>query len=1083
MVIGGDDNRDRYRKQTWLMIDIFHFLWTAPDADLLYIGSYNPLLVLVSVLLATIASYAALNASTRIGYQPDRAGRLSWSVISALTLGVGIWAMHFVGMLAFHLPCNIHYDPLITLVSMLPGILAGGVALGIAWRHGTKHLSALAGSALLGLGIGTMHYTGMAAMKMQGMVGYNPGLFGLSIVVAMLLSYLALRVQGGKIFESRQKNMLIALMLGGAVSGMHYTAMSAAYFIRGSDAVMPADDFTSTTLAVFVSIITVFMALSTLTAAAVSRNRETTRLLRLSEERLKIATATGQVGIWDLDLQTNELVWDDTMFELYGVRRGDFSGAYDAWSTRLHPDDMAEAEAVLREAIAGAREYQPEFRVVWPDGEVHYIKGHGHVVKDHDGTPLRMIGINWDNKAHVMMQQQLKFAHAAINKSRSAFFWMNAEGQVTDINDYACESLGYSRKELIGQSVWFFDQKFFPEFWAAHWRELEKKLTFTFESWHRRQDGLLFPVEITNHYIVVDGVGYCFSFSQDLTERKQAELRLRISATAFEAQEAMVITDTDNTIIQVNSAFIESTGFSAEELVGENIGMLNSGRHDQAFYEAMAESIQRTGSWQGEIWDRRKNGEIYQKWLTVTAVKNDDGWVTHHVCIHTDITERKLAEEKIRHLAFYDPLTDLPNRRLLLERLKHCMDVYRRDGKQMALLMMDLDRFKAVNDTLGHLAGDDLLRQAADRIKTRLREVDMVARLGGDEFVVVLDNISHPDDAARVATEIVADLSADFQLGWHGDVQIGASIGISLYPQHGGTPELLMEHADRALYRAKALGRGCFAYFSEEMTDAARARMDLESRLRQALSRQELRLYFQPQVEIASGRVVAAQAVVYWQNPQDGLIPLVGFVPIVRETGLILDVDAWTLREACRQGRSWMEHGLPECKIAVSLSVQLLRHGDIAALLAEVLEETAFPARQLQLEINESVLMDNQEKVRKLLRGLQMQGISIAVDDFGMGYSSLALLRRFDLDVLKIDKSLIDEIPGKIENREMAAAIVAMGHKFGNKVVAEGVETREQLVILREKGCDRYQGVINSPPLAAEDFAALLQVPALAEAV
>jgi len=575
-----------------------------------------------------------------------------------------------------------------------------------------------------------------------------------------------------------------------------------------------------------------------------------------------------------------------------------------------------------------------------------------------------------------------------------------------------------------------------------------------------------------------DGSVLWHGFITDITKHKQTEVELRIAATAFELQDAMLVTDANNVILKVNQAFTRITGYSAEEVIGKTPNLLSSGQHDKTFYSSMWESINRTDAWQGEIWNRRKNGEMFPEWLIITAVKEPDEkneHVNNYVASFSDITSRKAAEEEIKQLAFYDPLTQLPNRRLLQERLKHSIDVERRDGKRLALLMLDLDRFKAVNDSLGHLAGDELLQQVAVRISTRLRDVDMVARLGGDEFVVLLEDIAHAEDAARVAAEIIFVLGKPFQLTQSSDVQIGASIGISLYPEHGASYEMLMDHADAALYQAKDQGRGCYAYFSEDQTLAARERIALETRLRRAIEQGELRVFYQPQVDIESGRIVGAEALVRWQDPIEGLIPPLRFIPIAEETGLILEIGAWVLRETCRQGRLWLDAGLPPLTLAVNVSPQQFRRGDISALVATALDETGFPAEYLELEMTESGLLENQDNVMALLNKLRSQGIRLAIDDFGTGFSSLAYLKHFPLDVLKIDKSFIDDIPNLQDDMEIAATIIAMGHILGFKVLAEGVETPEQLAFLREKKCDSYQGYIKSPPVPAEAFALLLR--------
>jgi diguanylate cyclase (GGDEF)-like protein len=459
-------------------------------------------------------------------------------------------------------------------------------------------------------------------------------------------------------------------------------------------------------------------------------------------------------------------------------------------------------------------------------------------------------------------------------------------------------------------------------------------------------------------------------------------------------------------------------------------------------------------------------GQVYRDTATGQALRI--------VCFNQDITERKASENRINYLAFYDHLTALPNRRLLYERLKHNIDIGYREGQCLAVLMLDLDRFKAVNDSLGHTSGDELLTQVAARIASRLREVDTVARLGGDEFTVLLTNIKHSEDAGRVAATIIAELARPFQLSLSDEVRIGTSVGISLYPQHGDTPEKLMDQADLALYQAKKNGRGCFAYFSEELTTSVHERIALELRLRKAIEQQELRVFYQPQVDIASGKIIGAEALVRWQDPQHGLIPPIRFIPLAEETGLIIAIGEWVMHETCRQGKAWLNAGLPPLTLAVNVSPHQFRYSNIAELVSTVLKVSGFSASHLELELTESGLMEEQDNTIALLNNLRLQGIRLAIDDFGIGYSSLAYLKRFPIDVLKIDKSFIDDIPFDQNDTEIAATIIAMGHILGFKVLAEGVETDEQLAFLQAKGCDIYQGYLKSKPLPAEQFAQLL---------
>lgn len=437
--------------------------------------------------------------------------------------------------------------------------------------------------------------------------------------------------------------------------------------------------------------------------------------------------------------------------------------------------------------------------------------------------------------------------------------------------------------------------------------------------------------------------------------------------------------------------------------------------------------------------------------------------------------EHDSAEATIRNLAYYDPLTQLPNRRLLIEQLQHGLSISQRDGKPLALLMLDLDYFKAVNDSLGHLAGDNLLQQVAARIKARLRTVDMVARLGGDEFIVLLENLAHEEDAARVAESLITDLEKPFSLDQRNDIRISVSIGISLYPQHANTSEQLLDQADAALYQAKDAGRGNFAYYSEAMTLAVRERIELEARLRKAIEQQELRVFYQAQVATASGRIVGAEALVRWQHPDGQLIAPWHFIPTAEASGLIVALGEWVLAETCRQGRAWLDAGLPPLTLAVNVSPHQFRSSDMNALVARILKKTGFPAKYLELELTESGLMDNQTKVMGILNDLRAQGVRLAIDDFGTGYSSLAYLKRFPLDVLKIDKSFIDDIPHSQYDMEITATIIAMGRTLGFKVLAEGVETAAQLTFLKTKGCDYYQGYFKYKPVPSDIFAESLR--------
>jgi diguanylate cyclase (GGDEF)-like protein/PAS domain S-box-containing protein len=566
---------------------------------------------------------------------------------------------------------------------------------------------------------------------------------------------------------------------------------------------------------------------------------------------------------------------------------------------------------------------------------------------------------------------------------------------------------------------------------------------------------------------------------QQLQENNDA---LQLAASVFESQQGMVITDKDNKIIRANQAFSDITLYCTEEIIGKDPRILNSGRQDIDFYRAMWKSIIETGCWRGEIWNRRKNGEIYPEWLHISSVKIN-GKLSHYIGLMSDISEYKSAEEKIHQLAFYDPLTGLPNRRLLAERLQHAIDRNVRNNELMALLMLDLDHFKPVNDSLGHLAGDQLLQQVAERLTHRLRNSDMTARLGGDEFTVLLENIKHLDDASDVAQDIIDSLREPFYLDIenkiaHKEVHISVSIGISLfdhYTQSNITPQILMDNADIALYKAKDNGRNCFAYFSEELTLAARKHVELEATVRDILGRNELRVHYQPLVDMKTDEIIGAEALIRWLPQISDFATPWHFIKFAEETGFIIAIGEWILLETCRQGKRWLDAGLPSLKLAVNVSPYQFCHSDVVQTVKKVLEQTQFPANSLELELTEGGLMENNEKTCAILGDLRELGVHISIDDFGTGYSSLAYLKYFPVSTLKIDKSFICEIPMKHDDMVIAETIISMGHTLGFKVLAEGVETQEQLEFLRQKGCDQYQGFLKSKPLPANEFEQLLR--------
>ncbi len=562
--------------------------------------------------------------------------------------------------------------------------------------------------------------------------------------------------------------------------------------------------------------------------------------------------------------------------------------------------------------------------------------------------------------------------------------------------------------------------------------------------------------------------------NRELRERfealQEAEQNLRLYGTVFtNAAEGMTITDPQSRIIAVNPAFCAITGYRANEVLGQTPAVLNSGRQDTAFYRDMWTALTTHGKWRGEIWNRRKDGGIYPEWLSITAVRNADKVTTNFIGIFTDITERKQVEDHIQYLAHHDALTDLPNRLLLDDRIRQTVLMSKRSGKSAAVLFLDLDRFKNINDTLGHDVGDLLLVEAAQRGLSVIRETDTLSRQGGDEFVVVLPELDSEQDAGHVARKLLLALSQPYQLAGH-ELTITGSIGIALYPADGTTTSELLRNADTAMYRAKEEGRNLFRYYSADMNFATLGELLLESHLRTALDRGELLLHYQPKIDARTGKLVAAEALMRWQHPEHGLIPPGRFIPLAEECGLIGALGEWALMATGRQQREWLDAGLDAVPVAVNVSAQQFALQDVPALVAATLAENQLPSDLIDLELTESMLVRNANHTNSVLERLREMRISMAIDDFGTGYSSLSYLRKFPVQALKIDRAFVQDIEEQGEQVKLAPAIIALAHSLNMYVIAEGVETEAQRDFLAQHGCDQFQGFLFARPMPAADF-------------
>jgi len=539
-----------------------------------------------------------------------------------------------------------------------------------------------------------------------------------------------------------------------------------------------------------------------------------------------------------------------------------------------------------------------------------------------------------------------------------------------------------------------------------------------------------------------------------------------------------MITDTDNRIIAVNPAFTDMTGYAPEEIIGQPPKILSSGRQTPAFYQAMWHEIHTTGQWQGEIWNRRKNGEVYVEWLTINTIYGEDGAIHRRVALFSDITKKKENEELIWTQANFDPLTGLPNRRMFHDRLQQEIRKAQRTNLPLALMFLDLDRFKEVNDTLGHGMGDLLLKEAAQRLCHCVRETDTVARLGGDEFIVILNELDKLDSIERVAQDILQKLAVPYRLE-ENIIYVSASIGITLFPEDAIEIDALLKNADQAMYAAKNAGRNRFSYFTPSMQEAAQIRMHLTNDLRGALAGNQLMIYYQPIVDLSSGAIQKAEALIRWQHPTKGLISPAEFIPIAEDTGLIVDIGDWVFHQAAQQVAQWRAEYHAEFQISINKSpVQFHRNPDTHHHVSwlNYLLQLGLSGQSIVVEITEGLLLDASDAVTEQLLSFRDANIQVSLDDFGTGYSSLSYLKKFDIDYLKIDQSFIRNLTADSDDMALCEAIIVMAHKLGIKVIAEGVETAEQRDLLVTANCDYGQGYLFSRPVPAQEFEKLLQV-------
>ncbi|WP_237719784.1 putative bifunctional diguanylate cyclase/phosphodiesterase [Herbaspirillum sp. CF444] len=661
------------------------------------------------------------------------------------------------------------------------------------------------------------------------------------------------------------------------------------------------------------------------------------------------------------------------------------------------------------------------------------------------------------------------------DQSLVGVYMLRSDGTVLHANDKMANMLGYEcAADLTGLHIGNLTA---PEDLALLEENLHARLTGAEEHvryTHRilGRDGTRRWVEVHGSVCQYEGGTALVEMALDVNQKVQSEWQSRLADRVFEStSEGILITDAEFRILAVNPAFTRITGYHPEEAMDKRSRMMTGPSAQAEINRGMLQRLASDGHWQGEMKDRRKDGSWYPAWLSISAIRDNQGGITNYVGVFTDNTIRKEAENKLAFLADHDSLTGLLNRNSLMRIFAQQIEAAQISGDTLALFFIDLDRFKTVNDTLGHHAGDQLLVAAAERLREQLRPDDVLARFGGDEFVVILGGSPPQEMIAAIAQRLINSILRPFTVNGH-EMFISASIGSAAYPEHGEDAIAILKNADIAMYHAKERGKNAFQLFNKEMSNHALEQMLLENSLRHAIERKEFELYYQPQFSALDGAICGAEALIRWRHPTRGLVAPGMFITLAEQTGLIVPLGAWVLREACRQGKAWLDRGYQFGRIAVNLSPRQFSSDDLLSTIDNALAQSGLPSAMLELEITEGAIMQNPQEAVVLLKRMRELGVTISVDDFGTGYSSLASLKQYPLDTLKIDRSFVKGIPGDADDIAITEAIIAIAHKLHLQVVAEGVESQEQHDFLRAAGCDIVQGYLHSQPLSAGEIEA-----------
>ena len=805
---------------------------------------------------------------------------------------------------------------------------------------------------------------------------------------------------------------------------------------------------------------------------------------RESQRRLAEAQRIAKVGSWEWDIAKDQSAWSTEMFRLLGVPPRNEPLTLDEVTSVLHPNDAPLWRRALDDALAEVKPLNLMIRVQQADGDLRYMRVQGEIQRDAQGRAELMQGTCQDVTERYLYQEGLRESQRRLAEAQRLAAMGSWEWDIQAGAAYWSEEL----YRLLGREPGHEQMSFAQGLEYIHPEDrdwMEDRVRAALEKGH--------PYDVIHRAMRADGQARIFHSRaevvrdnegrpmrmvgtvQDVTAQRAAQEQLAMAAQVLENSiEGVIITDAEGHIQSVNRAFTIITGFSPEDVLGRKPDLLRSSHHDETFYENIQRSLADNGEWRGEVWHRGKDGQDYPQWMTVTTIKNEKGVVANQIILLHDISDLRRSEEELRHQAYHDALTGLPNRQLLRDRLEVAMAGANRRGRILALIYVDLDNFKTINDSLGHAAGDLLLQALANRLVDLYQGRTTVARLGGDDFVLVLEDLEDAGEAERQAAALMEIMAKPYLVEGE-EFYLTTSLGLALFPTHGQQSEVLIKNAELAMYRAKEQGKNAFQVYTPSMNAVVLKRLSLETALRKALEREEFEVHYQPRIDVSGGRMLGMEALVRWRRPEVGLVSPGDFIPIAEETGLIVPIGGWVLRRACRQAKAWVDQGHPDLVVAVNLSARQLRHTSLVATVESALADSGLPPANLELEVTESALMTNVERAVALMQILSRMGLRLVLDDFGTGYSSLYYLKHFPIQALKIDQHFVADIFTDPDDALIVQAVISLANSLKLEVVAEGVETVEQRDFLLAHACHEMQGYLFSRPLPAGEFQLLLE--------